>query len=280
MIPMSAVLEATEIHPALAEADELWAHRADGADADHARPASARTLVAQVRKGLIHEPRSIEGRWRLLRALYFQGDYATTTAAEAKAVFAEGAKVADEAMDLLRAELAEEAGRSFSGKTPVEMVPLLAGNTAAASFFEWAAVVWGKWALAEGMLAAVRRGVAGMVRDYGEALSRLDPYLDDAAADRTLGRLHHKTPSVPLLTGWASGREAVKLLRRSVEKAPTSLTNRSFLAEALWDVEPGKRDEAIAIAQAVVKGKPAKLWVVEHERARADARAFLKAAGR
>jgi hypothetical protein len=131
-------------------------------------------------------------------------------------------------------------------------------------------------ALAEGMLAAARAGVAGRVRDCAEAVTRLAPALDDAAGDRTLGRLHHKTPSIPLITGWISRKDAVRHLRKAVAVAPTSLVNRLFLAKALRDLDASSRDEAIAIAEGVVDGTPDSRWLVEHERARADARALPK----
>jgi hypothetical protein len=40
------------------------------------------------------------------------------------------------------------------------------------------------------------------------------------------------------------------------------------------------KKEAIAIAEGVVDGTPDSKWLVEHERARADARALLKNWGR
>jgi hypothetical protein len=168
------------------------------------------------------------------------------------------------------------SARDLSRATPIELVPRLAGDPEAASAFEWGGVAWGMYALAEGMFAAAREGVAGRVRDYAEAVTRLAPALDDAAGDRTLGRLHHKTPSIPLITGWIAKKEAVRHLRKAVVIAPTSLVNRLFLAEALWDLDSPSRDEAIAIAEGVVAGHPDSKWLVEHERARADARALLK----
>jgi hypothetical protein len=132
------------------------------------------------------------------------------------------------------------------------------------------------YALAEGMFAAAREGVAGRIRDYAEAVIKLAPALDDAAGDRTLGRLHHQTPSIPLITGWISKKEAIRHLRKAVAVAPTSLVNRLFLAEALRELDASSRDEAIAIAEGVVDGTPDSKWLVEHERARADARALLK----
>ena len=137
-----------------------------------------------------------------MRALYFAGEYASSDAAEAKACFLEATHVADDCLSHLRMKAMEGSSRNLSRATPIELVPRLAGDPEAASAFEWGGVAWGMYALAEGMFAAAREGVAGRVRDYAEAVTRLAPALDDAAGDRTLGRLHHKTPSIPLITGW------------------------------------------------------------------------------
>jgi hypothetical protein len=265
-----------ETSPLVTEADAVWAGRAEGGHGGHARVAPVRKVLSLLRAELAERPTSIEARWRLLRALYFAGEYASPGVAEAKACFLEATHVADDCMTHLRMKAMEGSSRNLSRATPVELVPRLAGDPEAASAFEWGGVAWGMYALAEGMLAAAREGVAGRVRDCAEAVIRLAPGLDDAAGDRTLGRLHHKTPSIPLITGWISKQEAIRHLRKAVAVAPTSLVNRLFLAEALRDLDGSSRDEAIAIAEGVVDGTPDSRWLVEHERARADARALLK----
>ncbi len=264
------------VSPRIAEADAAWSDRASGSSGGRARAGGVRRVISLLRAELAEEPRSVAARWRLMRALYFEGEYAAAGEREAKALFVEGTRVADECLALLRSRASEGSSRDFSRATPVELVPRLAGEPDAASAFEWGGVAWGMYALAEGMLAAAREGAAGRIRDLAEAVLRLDPCLDDAAGDRTLGRLHHKTPSIPFLTGWVSRAEAIRHLHRAASAAPTSLVNRIFLAEALHDLNPSRRDEAVAIAEAVVRDAPDAVWLVEHERARADAKALLK----
>ncbi|MHB8797951.1 MAG: hypothetical protein ACYDBY_05750 [Thermoanaerobaculia bacterium] len=269
--------------PLVAEADAAWSGRADGNSGGRARVGGIRRVGALLRAELAEEPQSVAARWRLMRALYFEGEYSAAGEKESKQRFVEGTCVSDECLALLRTRASKGSSRDLSRATPVELVPHLAGDPDAASAFEWGSVVWGMYALAEGMLAAARVGAAGRIRDLAEAVLRLDPGLDDAAGDRTLGRLHHKTPSIPFLTGWVSRTEAIRHLRRAASVAPTSLVNRLFLAEALHDLESARRDEAVAIVEAVVRDAPDPAWLVEHERARADAKALLKlwrAAGR
>ncbi|MFN7989134.1 MAG: hypothetical protein U0529_16795 [Thermoanaerobaculia bacterium] len=262
--------------PRLEEADAAWAGRAEGSQGGRARPGPVRRVIALLRAELAAEPRSVEARWRLMRALYFAGEYASSSEAEAKASFLEATTVAEECLALLRARAAEGSSRDFSRATPLELVPRFAGDPEAVSAFEWGAVAWGMYALAKGILAAAREGAVARIRDYAEAVNRLAPALDDAAGDRTLGRLHHKTPSIPLLTGWVSGKEAIRHLRRAVAIAPTSLVNRLFLAEALHEFEPSRLDEVISIAEGVVDDTPDPKWLVEHEHARVVAKALLK----
>ena len=262
--------------PLVEEADAAWATRAEGSHGGRARVGPIRRTIALLRAELSEEPLSLEARWRLMRALYFAGEYASASDAEGKGCFLEATRVADECLALLRARATEGSSRDFGRATPVELVPRLAGDPDAASAFEWGAVAWGMYALAEGMFAAAREGAAARIRDQAEAVIRLAPALDDAAGDRTLGRLHHKTPSIPLVTGWISGKEAVRHLRRAATAAPTSLVNRVFLAEALHDFDRERREEAVAIAAGVLRDAPDPKWVVEHERARADAKELLR----
>ena len=279
---MSPRRASSPIPPLLAEADAAWATRGRGSRGGRARPGAAEEVLRPLRAELVREPRSVEARWRLMRALYFAGEYAAADAAAAKASFLEASRIADEALALLRVR-AGGSRADLTRATPVDLVPRLGGETSAAPTFEWSAVAWGMYSLAEGILAAALAGAATRVRDLAEATLRLDPAIDDDAGDRTLGRLHHKTPAVPFVTGWVSAREAVRHLRQAVAAAPTSLVNRLFLAEALHDLDSSRHDEAVAIAEAVVRDAPDPTWLVEHERARADARALLKiwrAAGR
>ncbi len=273
---MSPRTTAHAISPLVAEADAAWAGRAEGQHGGHARATPVRKVLSLLRAELAEQPRSIEARWRLMRALYFAGEYASTGAAEAKGCFLEATRVADDCFLQLRMKATEDSSRDFSRATPVELVPRFAGDPEAASAFEWGGVAWGMYALAEGIFAAAREGAAARIRDCAEAVIRLAPAIDDAAGDRTLGRLHHKTPSIPLITGWISKKEAIRHLRKAAAVAPSSLVNRLFLAEALRDLDPSGQDEAIAIAERVVDDVPDPKWLVEHEKARADARALLK----
>lgn len=260
---------------AIAVADAAWSRRADGATGGTAAEAAARDVVAAARAAVATDPESVGARWRLMRALYFLGEHATAGEANKKAVFEEGKKVGEETLALLRRAAGAAAGRDLSNASPDELAPQLSGMPDAVPAFLWAGVNWGKWALVFGKGAAARQGAAAKIRDYARAVVALDPAYDEGGGHRVLGRLHHQTPSIPFVTGWASRTEALASLRRAVEAGPRNFVNRLYLAEAIWDYEKGRRDEARRILEALVREVPTPGLEVESSRAQEDARALL-----
>ena len=227
----------------IAEIDAGWQQRAELSRAkDH---------VAAVQAAVAADPESSALQWRLCRALFFLGEYALTDKDAKKATLREARDVGERAVTLAKQD---------ADRLPAHV---------------WASYSWGEWAVLEGKLAAVRQGAAAKIRDHATAALRLDPTYDGAAGDRVLGRLHHQTPSVPLLTGWASKDLAVEHLEQAVERRPESLINRQYLGEALWDIDRKRRAEAKAILEGVVAATPHPAFVVEERKAQADARAFL-----
>jgi tetratricopeptide (TPR) repeat protein len=264
----------------LAELDAAWARRADGAAGGTAREGSVEPVLAAGRAVLASTPGALEARWKLMRALYFKGEHATAGNAAKRAVFDEGKALGEETLDLIRREAGAAAGKDLSTATPVELVEHVKGRPEVAPCFLWAAVNWGKWALVFGKTAAARQGAAAKIRDYATAVVRLDPSYDEGGGYRVLGRLHHQTPAIPFVTGWASRAEALRNLRLAVEAAPRNFVNRLYLAEALWDYEKGKRPEARRMLEDLAGDTPSAALAVEDARAQEDARALLAAWGK
>jgi hypothetical protein len=225
-------------------------------------------------------PASLPARWRLMRALYFQGEHATTENGAKRAVFEEGKSLGEETLDLIRKEAGASAGKDFSKATPVELVPFVKGRPDVVPCFLWASVNWGKWALVFGKTAAARQGAAAKIRDYATAVVQIDPSFDEGGGYRVLGRLHHQTPSIPFITGWASRTDALKYLRLAVEKGPRNFVNRLYLAEAIWDYEKERRPEARRMLEALVADVPSPALPVEDARAQEDAKTLLSAWGK
>lgn len=260
----------TEDAALLADADRLWALRGEGSVGGHAQAAAIDPVIAACRAVLAREPGSVAAHGCLMRALYFKGEYVVDDVTAKREIFDEGRKAAEEALGILRHDASKASGRDFSKATPVELAPLLKDRPDAVEAFLWAAADWGKWSLAFGKMAAVRQGAAAKIRDYAQAVILLDPAYDGGGGYRILGRLHHQTPSVPFLTGWASRTEALKNLRLAVAAGPRNFVGRQFLAEAIWDYEPDKRAEARALMRALVDDTPVPDSLVECRRSQEE----------
>ena len=273
---LPAFLSASEPVPKPSEIDRLWSRRAEGSSSGHALSAPIDLTIDACRAALAAEPESLELRWRLMRAIYFKGEHTTDDPAAKRSVFDDGRAVAEQALSILRREAGREARRDLGKATPVELVPYVKGNPAAVPSFLWASVDWGKWALAFGKSAAVKQGAAAKIRDYAQAVILLDPAYDGGGGYRVLGRLHHQTPAVPFLTGWASRSQALRNLRLAVEVGPRNLVGRQFLAEAMWDYESSRRAEARAILEKIVAETPDPEYLVEDRKTQEEAAQLLK----
>lgn len=261
----------------IAAFDAAWARRAEGARGGTAREAAVAPALAAIRAAVAADPDSLAARWRLMRALYFLGEHATEGDSAKREVFDEGRKLGDATLDLIRRKAGAATGRDLSKASPVELVPHARALPDATPCFLWASVNWGKWALVFGKTAAARQGAAAKIRDYAAAVVRLDPAFDEGGGYRVLGRLHHQTPAIPFVTGWASRTEALKNLRLAVETAPKNFVNRLYLADAMYQYEKDRRAEAVRMLEALVAEAPSASLPVEDARAQEDARVLLAA---
>ncbi len=262
--------------PLIAEGDRHWELRAEGSQGSRAATGEIDLAISDYRKALEADPPSLAARWRLMRALYFKGEYATGDRKEKQKIFDEGRKVGEEVLQRIRQQATARSGKSMERAGPLELAPLLKESSDAIGCFFWSAANWGGWALAYGKLAAARQGVAGKIRDLAMAVSRMAPDYEEGGGFRILGRLHHQTPSIPFITGWASKKEAVRFLRQASERGPRNFLNRLFLAEALWDQDRNSRDEAIRIVEALAADPPRPEHLVEERKAVEQAKALLK----
>lgn len=273
---LPARLAGSEPTPKLDDIDRLWALRADGSTGGRALSGPIDLVIDACRAALAAETDSLEVRWRLMRAVYFKGEHTTSDPAAKRTIFDEGRTVAEQALLILRREAGREARQDLKKATPVELVPYVKGNAAAVPSFLWAAVDWGKWALAFGKTAAVKQGAASKIRDYAQAVILLDPAYDGGGGYRVLGRLHHQTPAIPFFTGWASRTLALKNLRLAVETGPRNLVGRQFLAEAMWDYEPDRRADARAMLEKILVEVPDPEYFVENRKTQEEAAQLLK----
>lgn len=260
---------------AVDEADRLWAERGQGATSGQVPASRIDPVIAACRRAIKLDPESLEPRWRLMRAFYFKGEYTTRDPEEQKRIFDQGKKAGEEALALLRKKVAAATGRATQNEGPVALAPAAKAIPGAGPTFLWTGVDWGKWALVYGKFAAARQGVAARIRDDAEAAILIDPAYDDGAGYRLLGRLHHQTPRIPFITGWASRSEALKNLKLALEAGPRNSYNRLYWAEALWDYEPSRRSEARQVLETLVAEPPSQAFNVEDRRVQEEAKALL-----
>lgn len=263
--------------PLIEEGDRHWDHRAEGAEGSRADTKEIDQAIADYRQAMTLDPESLVARGRLLRALYFKGEYTTQDREEKKRIFEEGKAVAEDALERIRAEASHRTGKSMTKAGPVELAPVMKDSRDALDCFLWGAANWGGWALAYGKLAAARQGVAGKIRDFAKAVIEMDPNHADGGGYRVLGRLHHQTPHIPFITGWVSSKEAIRYLRLANQVGPRYFLNRLYLAEAVWDQgNSASREEAIKITEELNNDTPRPDYLVEERAAQERAKALLE----
>ncbi len=263
---------------ALARGDAAWARRAEGHDGARAAAGPIAEAVAAYAEALEGRPDDLETRAKLLRALYFQGDYAAQEKEEKRQIFDRGRLLAEAGLDQLAARV---GGRKKLDKLePAEVARALAGVPGAAPVFFWSAVHWGLWGDHFGKMAAARKGVAGRLRRYAEIVNLLDEGYEGAGGRRLLGRLHTLAPKIPLVTGWVDRDRALAELRRAVAVAPDEAFNLLYLAEAILEFQPEKKAEAFSLLRRVVDQAPDPEGRVEQTRVQTEARKLLGEVGR
>jgi len=244
---------AAGVEEALARGDAAWTRRAEGSRGGRAAAAPIAAAVAAYEEAVKSAPTSLEAHWKLLRALWFQGEYVAPDAAAKQRVFGRGREVSDAAM----AVLARRVGRErLAAERAAERAAALRAVPEAPALLLWSAANWGLWGEAFGKLAAARQGVGSKVRDWAETLVLLDERFENGGGHRVLGRLHSEAPKVPLVTGWVDRDRAAAELEKAVAIAPQDLANRLYLAEALLDHHPGRRARALALLREVAAASP------------------------
>ena len=236
--------------------DAAYAQRAAGAAGGQADPGPIREAVRAYQAALAAEPEGLEIRWKLLRALYFEGDFATADRAAEKALFERATALADESLT----RLAERAGGALVGLSDAELRERLAragiATSEVAALYFWSAVAWGVWSQSHGLLDAVREGVAERIYEQARLAHRLDPDLEQGGSLRLLSRLHAKLPRVPLVSGFVDRKQAEPLAAQTLERWPEHPGNRLLLALTWLELSPERRGEALALLGEVAASAP------------------------
>jgi tetratricopeptide (TPR) repeat protein len=257
--------------------DEHWDRRAEGHAGSRAAAGPIDAAIAAYRAAVDGQPSDLEARWKLLRALRFKGAYVAADQAAKRAIFEEAKSSGEEGIELVE-RLLRARGIASPARASESDVTKVAGTIrGAGELYYWNAVSVGEWAQVFGRMAAVRQGAAGTIRRQATIALEIDPAMEGGGPGRLLGRLHNQTPRVPLLTGWASDREAVKFLREALRLSPGDKVTMVFLAEAMVAADRRSRPDAVRLLQRVLETPDHPDFSVEHAAAQADARQLLAA---
>ena len=235
----------------LTTADSLYENRSEIFDsktilADSANIDNAIKLYQKAAEQLPDEQKP-EAIWKLLRAYYFKGTYTTDDKELKKQIYDNGKNLGVSNLE----KYPESIGMNF-----------------------WTAVLYGVWAEEYGKMKAAREGAAGKIRDYCEKTIKLDSLFADAGGYRILGRVHFKSPKIPLILGWPSKKKAVEYLEKAVALAPDNIMGKQYLAEALYN--RGKKDRAISLIQEVIASDNNQIGIAETAKAKKDATEILE----
>ncbi len=259
---------------AIARGDAAWGRRTAGHSQLRAAPDPIADAISAYEQALAVQPDDLEARWKLMRALYYQGEYVLENRSHRRAVFARGLDLGETGIDQLAADL---GGREALDRLDVPaIVEALPGGEHTPSIFYWTGIHWGVWGRETGKLEAVRRGVATKVRDYAEIVIGLDEDHDRGGAHRILGRLHFEAPKVPFVTGWVDPEIARRSLERAAELAPDDLLTRFYAIEALYKYDRSRRAEALELLRDLITSEPSTARPVEDARVLANAHALLE----
>lgn len=255
--PAAAASASDAAAAALALGDAEYARRHEGGDDyGRARPEPIAAAVAAYGEAIAAEPGAIAPRWRLVRAIYFEGDYAAPTPADAGRALDRAISESEQAKDVLAEDL---GGRDvLDALEPDALRAALAPEELAdvGALYFWSAVAWAAWGREHGLLAAVREGLAGRVYRDAQVALALDEGIEEGGAHRMLARLHATLPRVPFLAPWVDRAQALPELERALALAPDHPGNRLLYALTLLELAPERRAEALDLLEEVAAFEP------------------------
>jgi hypothetical protein len=268
-------LEPKSGNPFLRDGDSHYARRQEkrvGATADRTEIAAA----VRAYDTAAQAADNLEARWKLARALVFEGMYTEMEPSARQAVFEKARRVSEDGISILERRARRTGVNEFTALSPAEIAAAVHKDHDASPTFYWAAVSWGQWALARGKEEATRLGAADRIRTYAMVLIELDPGFEDGGGYRVLGRLHDRAPRMQSETEWVSREEALRNLRLASRTDSSNFANRLYLAEALAQGSASERTEAVRIAQSLASDAPSPNRIVEELRLQKEAAEDLR----
>jgi len=105
------------------------------------------------------------------------------------------------------------------------------------------ALMWARRGDIMDLFDAARNGVADKIKNYAEKAYKLDKTIDKNSVMLILGRLHYKSPNIPLLLTWPDKQKSKTYLEEALKADLSSLMAQFYLADTLWEL--GEKDQAV-----------------------------------
>jgi tetratricopeptide (TPR) repeat protein len=211
-------LNAANAEDLVAQAMEYYNLRENKEDLDKA--------IELLEEAMKEDPENYEAAWRLAKARWYQGNFATP--ADKKVSFEKGAE---------------------AGKHAVEIDP------AGCLGHFWLGVNLALKAENGGMFEAL--GLIDPIKEEMKRTLELDPKCECGGPQRVLGKLYSK---IPFFKG-GSKSKAISFLNESLNLCSNDTQSRIFLAEIY--VDDGKKSLAIQQLKLVLKQEPDPDWIPE-----------------
>ena len=130
-------------NPLITEGDAHYTRRQDGRVGAQANPREIALAVASYDRAA-QAPDSAEARWKLARALYFQGAYTAQDADGQAAIYEKARRAGDDAIRILERRAKNRGAAPFEGRAPSDIAASVLSDRDASPTFFWAAVAWGQ----------------------------------------------------------------------------------------------------------------------------------------
>jgi hypothetical protein len=261
----------TAVAGSLADGDAAWERRAEGHENGRPQLAVVTRAIDAYQRAVDTEPTRLDAHWKLLRAVWFAGEFAATDVDARRPLHQRGKAAIDGAL----AQVAVRLGnRDLGAAAPEHFARDDVPDTARVFF--WSAVTLGSWTRSAGLVAAVRAGVANRMRTYLDATNRLDPSTERGGPLRLLSRLHAELPHVPLVSGWVDRDQALPLIEEAYARYPEHPGNRYLLGMTLVERAPERRDEGLRLITEIANREPDAGELIEQLAFRKDARERLE----
>ena len=273
-----AALETPALGDGIARGDAAFLGRAEGGMDGHAAPEAIGEAIRAYQEAVSEDPSDLEARWRLLRALHFEGDFAIDEREAKHLVFDRGRILSEQGVKLLAEGIGggKQLHELSEGALQERLTRAGVSSHDVAAFYFWSTVNWAAWSRVSGLLSAVRRGVANRLRAYTLLVLALEPDYEEGGAYRMMSALHARLPRVPFLSGWVDRSEALPLAERALAIGPEHPGNHLLLALTLLDLHPERRAEALALLEDVAALEPRRATEVEDLATRREARERLE----